>query len=104
MGSHKGKGASYQEQGTPPTTGYSIIGNPAPDCKGTYYEAGTFNGEKYYKRADNAFFLWWLDGMLEWHISQALGVDGLLYWYKDTPGITGHYNPQLAAAGTPTVT
>lgn len=70
------------------TSKYVVTGTLSPDATGIYCEAGTHNGEPYYKRTDGAFVIWWDTNF--WVITNELGDYTLAYWENlDTPKIVG---------------
>lgn len=82
---------------------YHVSGVLTPDATGNFFEAGTHDGEPYYRRDDNAWFLWWSDFDHEWVISNLLGVYGVDYWNRFDVEIAGDYNPSAHAVGIATV-
>lgn len=82
----------------------------SPDCAGDYPEAGTYNGQPYYRRGTDELYLWYRSnkGTPEWDITTVLGsVVGVYRWFKsgslDIPGDYQPYTSLPAASGTATV-
>lgn len=82
---------------------YVVTGNPNPDCKGIYADAGEYGGERYYERLDAAYTIWW-DGA-SWNISTELGekANGLPGHWSRMADIQGEYAP-TGYTGNPVVT
>lgn len=86
----------------PPTPDYNVTGTLVPDATGDYYLGGVLNGKNYYRRLDNAWFIWW-DGLNTWAITKVLGATPLDYWTRTDPLIVGAYTNNPEATGTATV-
>jgi len=74
-----------------------------PDARGTYEDAGEHEGERYYQRTPNGWFLWW-DGTTTWLISEVLGEVGARGWRRVEFDIEGIYDLYGTALGEATVT
>lgn len=74
-----------------------------PDAKGTYEDAGEFNGKRSYQRTPDGWFIWW-DGASIWTISTERGNPGMEHWLRNDPDIEGEYEPMFLVEGTATVT
>lgn len=85
-----------------PLADYHITGDPSPDCKGDYFEAGEYGGRPWYLQDDENFCIWWQDGSGKWFIAESVGGFGN-HWSKAGPAITGDYNFVPPTSGTPTV-
>jgi len=94
----------------PPAFDLVVTGTLTPDATGNYNEAGTYLGQPYYKRTDDAFYIWFRtvgpDPFYAWTISPGVGTERPIYWRKtgmspnDPPG---NYQPQFSAVGVATV-
>jgi len=80
----------------------TVIGVLKPDATGVFAFTGIHNGKTYFRRPDEAWFLWW-DGVDTWNISSALGVQGDDYWTRTDPDVEGEYVTQGTAEGLATV-
>lgn len=94
----------------PPPPDLIVSGTLTPDSTGDYFEAGTHNGKPYYKRDDDAWFIWWRPWGLPlrsvWLISIGLDDTTGPFWGNtvdppDPP--SGNYDPYNGAVGTATV-
>lgn len=83
-------------------TTYSVTGTLSPDATGSYVEYGDYNGNRYIRRIDGGYFIWW-DDTDTWTLSVLLGVQGTAYWTRVDPSIEGVYVAQGTATGVPTV-
>lgn len=83
-------------------TPVNVSGGIDPDATCTYFKAGTYTGQNYYRRADGAWFIWW--NGIYWTISAELGVETAAFW-RGVPFalVTGNYTPFGTASGTATV-
>lgn len=87
-------------------TAYRVTGTLTPDATGDYQEAGTHNGQPYYRRgADDWYILWYT--LLRgggWGIANALIPPLTLpNWARSGDGIVGEYSPVRDAVGTASV-
>lgn len=80
-----------------------VTGDPAPDCRGNYFEAGIFWVKPYYTREDNEWAIWFHEWWPGWIISVAQGTITLDYWVGDLT-LEGDYDPWGEATGIATVT
>lgn len=79
-----------------------VTGDPDPDCRDTYVLDGTFAGKDFYKRKDEAFFIWYYIEGDSWHISPTPGTMALDRWYR-LYEIEGVYKPYKDYDGNPVV-
>ena len=86
-----------------PTKTYEVTGDLTPDIKGIYVDAGEHNGKRYYKLADQEWFIWW-DGNINWNISAVVGEILPVSWFRADPNIEGIFSPGVGATGDATVT
>lgn len=87
----------------PPPYDYLVSGTLNPDATGEYSDAGIHNGQPYYARDPNTYFLWWWPADSWWVISTALdnvGRPGC--WHS--AAILGIYTPAWSYTGDATVT
>ena len=82
--------------------GYKVTGTLSPDATCNYVLGGAFNGKAYYKRADNAYKIWW-DGTTTWYISVVLGTPGTGHWKRINVAIAGAYTAVAPNTGEATV-
>jgi hypothetical protein len=82
--------------------GYKVSGTLSPDATCNYILGGAFNGKAYYKRADNAYKIWW-DGTTTWYISVVLGTPGTGHWKRINAAIAGAYTAVEPNTGAATV-
>ncbi len=75
-----------------------VSGDITPDVVGYFIEAGTHNGETYYKLQDQDWYLWW-DGSTDWIVSEAVGTTGARYWNFTDAAAYGEYGNQGTATG-----
>ena len=111
MGGHKSiRCSSYP---TPPPSPAPIadlhivfIPYPAeliPDCSGNYFSAGTYNGRTYYRRTDDAFFIWWYSTMSWYILSTVLGNPNPPNWNSVGDHLLSEYDPSSPYEGYPVV-
>jgi len=74
-----------------------------PDCKGTYEDAGEYNGKRSYQLVGNGWFIWW-DPEGNWAISTERGNVGANFWVLFDPEIAGTYSAGGDAEGDAIVT
>jgi len=73
-----------------------------PDCAGCYEAAGLYNGSTYYRRCDQAYFIWM--AVMGYELSSELGVETAAYWIREPAGgPLGSYFPYGTAEGTATI-
>jgi len=82
---------------------YEVTGVLTPDIKGTYADAGEYNGKRSYKLAGQEWYIWW-DGIIAWLITTERGVASPARWLREAPDIEGVYIPLQDAIGEATVT
>lgn len=107
MGGHSKRSCTSYETLPPPITPphYHVSGNFDPNANGDYYEAGIYNGFKYYKQLNNnyviVYSMWWS----LWTIYQNL-VEGNDAWLSDDAqeDPVGSYVPIGSFTGGGTVT
>lgn len=94
----------------PPEPDLIVTGTLNPDSTGDYFQAGTHNGQPYYARDDDAWFIWYLYLAMfdkhRWHISDELGDTSRPYWRRDLDALgppPGSYGAQNGATGLATV-
>lgn len=78
----------------------------APDATGDYTEAGVFDGESYYRRMSDEWYLYiyGAKGARWWCISQTLGLSSINAWSREASlGVVGEYNPGFGETGIATV-
>ena len=78
---------------------YVVTGDPVPDCKGNYFENGTYGAYPKYTRQDNAYEIW-QTSPTQFVISTAAGNPGVHSWMKPTGTILGDYPHWLSSSGT----
>ena len=78
---------------------YKVTGELTPDATGDYFVAGTYNSKSFYRRGDNAWFIWWKGSPEVWIISTIMGILGTAYWQSLHNIITGIYDPKMTATG-----
>jgi len=89
MGHGKGKSASSYEKAPVPVADYNVTGEIDPDARCNYFEAETFHGQPYYRRADGLRYIWF--DAVSWVISQNLGSYAGAGWNNLSVDITGLY-------------
>lgn len=78
-----------------------ITGTLVPDATGIYTERGTYNGEFYYGRMDDAYYVW-STGFDQWVLSTLPGNPSVHSWIKNSANVIGTYDPWLVATGIAT--
>jgi len=79
-----------------------VSGKLVLDVTGVYAEAGTYNGQFYYRRGTNNWYIWFDSFLTLWFISHALGaLDG--YLWGGPAIVLGTYTPGGPSSGIATV-
>lgn len=80
-----------------------MTGTLDPDVTGDYEPIDPWNGKPSYELAGNGWYLWWLDSIERWIISQTRGNDDGPSWQSTSAAIEGVYSPVFPATGNATV-
>ena len=102
MGGHRHFGCSSPE--TIPIETLTVTGDGDPSPNGLYLRLpGLYNNQKFYRRDDTAYSIWWSETWGEWGISVVLDESGD-YWYRSgVANILGEYTPHDGFTGNPIV-
>ena len=106
MGGHKHFSCSTSRVSQPVILipDYIVTGDGSPSPNGNYFNTGIYNGRNYYKRTDNAFFIWYNIDIEIWYISDILGEASSFGTWLGSNMILGIYDPEEASNGNPIVT
>jgi len=84
--------------------GKQVTGNGqllSGSVNGDYRPGGTYNGQPYYVRVDDGYYIFYWTSTSQWRIAAALGND-YAYFYK-IGGVDGTYTPGPHCTGNPVV-
>lgn len=103
MGGHKtisGSGDPTPAPAPPPVADYHVTGVITPDATGDYFAAGIQDGQTYYKRADNAFYIYYHAADAAWWIATTLGGSPSTGWTNISTNILDQYRYNTNTNGT----
>jgi len=102
MGGHRHFGCSSPE--TIPIETLTVTGDGDPSPNGLYLrQVGQYNNQKFYRRDDNAYYIWWSNTYSEWGISVILDENMNIWNRSGVANILGVYEPHNDLTGNPIV-